>query len=413
MNISKVLLLSLTIKLSFEACLQSSELVKLGLIPLIKTETVSKAPICKEFYDKTKARACVNLSEMETKIGQQGKDFSVIYADEQYEILMSLDLIIDNFFRASAEIQTKQTYIGVKVTQNVIDKFQTANEWLDNYEIDFAYIKEEIVACNKAQQANVYGAYCYLSSDLGSTTVANTQTEIPLTSTNETKIKTTRLLAESSTAYQFAISTETSSEIVGQCINNIKTICIYFYMRDALNAAQGISRSQHLKTKCKKDFFKCKNTVKASLSMNKTTPGCSSTTKAIAMKTWMGGFGNRMIDKETQSEFEWKGYISGDDRDILYGKFKAFGAGTSLQGENNFQKRRQDFINQEKSKKSSTTTRRLVDMSSGSDSPISFNDSQNGVDTYQFGTNSGWVLYESGFLFKTIFVVFWVLTLHN
>lgn len=381
---------------SLQSCLKEEELRDLGLTPLTSAQDISNPPICGNYYESSNAKTCVDLNLMKDNVQQFGKKYSDIFADEQYEIIANFDLISDSFFSANAEIQVNDTYDGKPVSDGVKDLFNEANEWIDLNDVDYRNVGKETSECNIQSQKIMYGAYCFLSGDKAAGVTISGGS---ILSKNSEEADSGRILADDQTySSKIAVAMNDSSaeEFVGKCINNIKSLCTYYYMRKALKGAENESIPNYLEEKCFKSLMSCKSNIQNTRGESSSSTGCSSGTKSTIINNFFGGFTNKMVDANTRDQFSVKGTGTALTRKILWEKMKNFGIGKSFDKEMTLKERRDQKVSDKQG--SSSSARRMLETTTTVNANLDFSVDPVGYDLQEYGSNSGFETYANVFI---------------
>ena len=419
----KLITLAILVSLSLQDCLSEAKLKELGLTPLTEATEVKIAISCESFYTDVTQNTCIDLDQLGTVVSQKAEKFATTFADEMYEVFSEIDFLIDSFLNFNTEIQTKNTVKGSQVSTSLKAKFTAANEWIDSYNFYFEQISQEINTCNKAQQANIYGAYCYFSSDGASTHLPNQKVSTcPASKTHNNGSQPNRLLGagaseggrishgtdpynfrmlETSTnEIQIKINFESVDALILDCMNSIKSICVMFYMADAVASANGGSFPQTLKNKCIEDSKTCISTPNKITHHTTQDAKCTKEIILSVFGNWIGSFNNLMLDTETKDKLKFKGGGSPTSRETLFEKFESFGPGEAKIINKTLKERRDDLVGvtptpTSKVSSSSQTRRILAEIGQILFSSSAGEDAENGADTRKYGLDSQITFYNS------------------
>ena len=460
-----ILMIISLIGLTNQGCLPNEKLRALGLTPLTSPQAVSNPPVCAGFYQQNNAKACVDLNLMKENVQGFGDKYADSFADEAYEYIVNLDMDFDSYSNANAEIQADGTYDGKPVSEKVRKLFEEANQWIDENDVDFTNVGAETSACNVQSQRQLYGTYCLLSSDqatlsLSTSTTVSTDTSTSTsgsTTTNTTSSQTASnstttaetggsqddldafnaAMAEAETSSQasarlltqkfrilneennangttnitVAVSETSASNLIGNCANNIKNICTYYYINRALKGAEGKNVPANLKNKCNRAFMACTSSVPNDSGTSSSSSGCNSRVKASIMKNFFGGFKNKMIDAETREQFSLKGTGTAITRKALWEKLENFGIGKSMDKSQSMKARKDEKVKERKDKnaeKGKTNVRRL-ESSTTVTANIVYESSPTGKHVDDYGNSSGFETHASVGLFVINAMYFFII----
>lgn len=344
-TIKLALLVTITIGLSNQECLDSETLIKLGLKPNSQPEEYSSGDICSTYYQDTGAKSCVNSWLMEHSVELRAGQWKNNYEAEHYEIYANMDNSFNDFVNGYVEVAQKGTYKGKKVSSTVKSNFETAYSWVEKYGVGDKNVSNEVEACTQAQLNNTFGSYCMLGSDLATrytgdcptvqsksdnsnnNAVSDSGDQDSVNSyndkINESKNNQRRL---STSEMRVNIDEESTSKLVDACADTVRALCLHYKMQTALSSAQGQSFPQDLKSKCSEDLLACASKVKDKNGVVSTETSCNHKQQSLMVKNFFGGVGNKIIPSATRNAYKVK-YSDEKTRLDLYAKLQNHGFG--------------------------------------------------------------------------------------
>ena len=352
MKVSACVALAILINFTQQACLSNGDLKSLGLISLSAAEDYSSGDPCSTFYKETKAKTCADLDYLKKTAENNASHLNTNYTNEHFEIYANLDSIFNDFVDGFVEISSKGTYKSKMVSSTVKTNYTQAYDWIEKYSVGDKNISTEVEACSNQQQQNAYGAYCILSSDLGSNYLGECSTiqsknvadsgQNTSSSTNATQedvdkynslldqSQTNTRILSSASSMKFNISEESAAKIVDSCANSVRALCLYYKMQTAISSAEGKGFPQDLKNKCNEAFLKCASKVPDQNGTVQKSDTCNNKEKTMMVKEFFGGFTNQLIPTATRIAMPIKASTE-LARQNLFGKLQNKGFGSVAQ----------------------------------------------------------------------------------
>ena len=114
------------------------------------------------------------------------------------------------------------------------------------------------------------------------------------------------------------INEMSSNAVVGQCINSIKSLCLFAHVSRSLALAKGKKSNSSLISKCNQELMKCTSKVPDSTGGFIRSNNCSNKLKSFVFKHFMGGYLHNNFDTDLTNEFRVQGGITSIRRKEFY-----------------------------------------------------------------------------------------------
>jgi hypothetical protein len=261
---------------------------------------VSSPSVCSEFYESTKAKACIELEDLASVVESETKDFADEFATNQFKILNGIETQIEKYGEAKQKIDEASS----SFSNDVKSAFGTAGDYINKYSTDVNKIRSVINECNMAQQVNSFGIFCLMSSDLASK-----------------HITAGSVLESGLQALSVSINPASSIEMANRCADAIKNTCLFLEIEKAITLYDGESFVSGFESKCLPDFLDCVN-------LGEEGSGCSDAIKKKLFENFSSGVMGKVFDEETQKVLD----NFSDKTSDLFDKLKTHGFGPIKEG---------------------------------------------------------------------------------
>ena len=370
-------------------CLSESIYEALSWDMLVEPAVVTGAEvICKAFYAKTNAKACVDLAGLKNSVIEKTKGFAETYFKEATQTLKGIDVNTEVF----ATEKKKIADASAEASQAVKDSFTKASSFIDKYTVDPKEILTQTKECSKAQQINAFGSFCLLSSSLASDYL------------------TTDVLSNAGEAIvKVKLASKSALEVANRCTSFIQNTCVMLEMKKSINAFKEEAFSSSLESKCSSSFFDCVYSADDSSNSK-----CPVNIKTKMFTDFTSKVGQTGIDEATKKLLD----DYSENATELFDKLTKNGFGEIKEGaEAQVNSLKNSLANFSGESIKNTIDNTLEDIKNNiddniknsipdikspfrfrilaSDATITFEVSESGYDCYETGKDSGWETIES------------------